>query len=154
MLRYAIIFIGLLVSGCGSGVLDVESSRFSTAQKRVDVLTKYVVMASGVDDTIFHLFNVNGKFSLSIPGASSWDYKIVMKVNQNDLMKWTDGFVEITQPDEDLLDWGYALIQEQPGWSVHSTPTVYTREHTNAQNETIVAIFHTEGIIFKRILQR
>ena len=147
--RYLMISVCFLV-GCGSGILDVQSSKFSTARKRIAFLRKRMVMFSEIQDTIFDLYDVNGKFSLGIPGPSHWDFKVIMRVKQHDLPKWVDGFEQIHNPEEELLQWGYKLLQGQPGWTVRSTPSVYERPN-ETEGEVIVAIFEEEEIVFKRI---
>lgn len=72
-------------------------------QRRVELLSAEKRKYSSIEDAEYDLFNVNG-FSnqkMILPGASSWDYKFVIKVDPSDIHKWLEGrdFIQVEHFD-------------------------------------------------------
>lgn len=145
----------LLLLGLGaciqtSNTILLDSDNFETKEERVEILMKEIKPFSSFDNAEFELFNVNG-FSnnkATIPGASSWDYKFVVRVNPSDIDNWTDGMTiaEIEDYDD---GWTKKIIQKREGdWKTESEPELYKR---NGENVTVMG-YRTEGIIFKQVV--
>lgn len=147
--RGVLTIISFLLAGCSSGVLDIKSSDYDTVQERIHILKKYTVMYSEIDDAIYSIYNVNGRPAFTIPGPSHWDYRIAMKCRRSDLDRWVKGLEEGSK-DAIRLDWGYDLVRGNSSWKTVSSPKVYIRKGEN----TVVAVFRDEGIIFKRMCTR
>jgi hypothetical protein len=86
---------GVLIASCQRDRTMIDS-RDLPAAERVTVLAQNITLKSDVLGADFKLFNVNFDRS-SIPGASSADYKIVIRVAPADTVKWIKGHeAEIT----------------------------------------------------------
>ncbi|WP_425222663.1 hypothetical protein [Psychroserpens sp.] len=129
----------------------LDSDTFKTKKERVACLKNEIKSKSEFDNAEFELFNVNG-FSNSrittIPGTSSWDYKFVIRVNPSDIDKWTQEMLEI-EPKNYNLNWTTEIIEKRAiDWITNSLPEFYTRTEDNV----LIIIFRTEGIIYKRMI--
>lgn len=147
-----LLFLSLIFSHCHTATSNrLDSDNYTTATARVAILEKEIIAYSPIGDAAFELFNVNG-FSNSrttVPGASSWDYKFVVKVASTDVDKWLDGWVEIEATDYNT-DWTDAIVANQStDWDVSTTPKYYTR----GDEDTVMLVYSIEGIIFKHITQ-
>lgn len=149
-LIYLLILIGLIsCSKTDSNRLD--SDNYDRKEARVQVLKNEIKTFSEIENAEFELFNVNGfsKGRSTIPGASSWDYKFVIKVNSADIDKWTTGFSTMQFSNIDK-GWMSKIIEKKPNdWKTNSKPEAYMRK---GQNVTML-IYRSEGIIFKRVLR-
>lgn len=129
--------------------LITDSDYYETKDERVKVLKKEIKSFSNFKNAEFELFNTNG-FSNSrpiLPGASSWDYKFVIKVNSFDVGKWTTGMILIEPKGIDET-WMKKVIQKRKNdWVTESTPEFYIRNGDNVK----VVVYRSEGIIFKRV---
>jgi len=141
---------GLIILGLSSCSETSDSNDYNPKEDRVKVLKKEIKSFSEFENAEFELFNVNG-FSNSrttLPGASSWNYKFVIKVNPTDVDKWTEGMILI---DSDEYDdsWMKKIIQERANeWRTDSEPEYYTRKG----NDVMMIVFRPEGIIFKSVV--
>lgn len=125
--------------------IDIDSK-----EKRLITLKKYVDFKSDVLDCEFDLFNVNGfdNDRLSVPGASSWDYKFCATINRNEVIKWTKNLKDTTFNIPEY-DWILNLIKHRPeNWSLHSVPKFYIG---NSMNDILV-VYEQEGTIFRHII--
>lgn len=97
------------------------------------------------------MFNVNGfskKRPTSIPGASSWDFKFAIRVTPSNVDKWTEGMQKIDFTDYNL-NWTEKIIEARAkDWKTTSTPEFYTNKSAN----TMLIVYRTEGIIYKRVI--
>ena len=102
----AIIIVFNSCSGINNATL-LNSKTFKTNTQRIACLSKEIKSKSNFNDAEFELFNVNG-FSnnrpTTVPGASSWDYKFVVKVASSNIDKWTEG-LQSTKPPNYNLKW-------------------------------------------------
>lgn len=128
----------------------LDSDDFNSREKRVEVLKNEIKSYSDFEDSAFELFNVNG-FSNSrtiVPGASSWDYKFVIKVTPSDIDKWTEGMIK-TEAGDYNGDWMDKVIEKRNSeWKTESQPEFYTRKGDNVA----MIVYRSEGIIFKRVI--
>ena len=132
----------VIVGGCRrSMTTDTRSSSLPDDASKIAFLRKYLVMPSQVQATEFHIEYHDNDGGL-VPGPSEWDMRVVMKVDPAKLPLWTDGFTPAEGAD---LSWGYTLLPSEKRWAIKSKPKVYQRGHA------VVAIFETEGIVFKRV---
>jgi len=102
-------------------------------------------------DAEFQLFNVNGfnNERIIIPGASSIDYKLVVKIDSADISKWINGMNETTQSENDC-SWIIDLIEHRKqNWETNSFPQYYI----NAEKDVTLIVFKSEGILFKRVME-
>ncbi len=145
-----ILIIGLSSCSDTSNSNKLESDDYDTKEKRVEILKKEIKSFSNFENAEFELFNVNG-FSNSrttLPGASSWDYKFVIKVESSKVDKWTHGMIK-TKPDNYDDGWMTEIIKERKSeWKTGSEPEFYIRKGDNV----IMVVYQDEGIIFKRVI--
>lgn len=141
----------LLLASC-SNKTKMDSDEYNLVEERVEALKLELIEKSDFTDTEFELFNVNGFHDASgwtVPGASSWDYKFVVKVDTSDVLKWAEGI-----PEVDSLtghqDWMADIVKRDAAkWRTTSKPAFYE----TASGDVEVAVFYREGIVFKRITQ-
>ena len=149
------LIFGLLIIALSSCSDTVDSNNLDSDKKkkkdeRVEVLKKEIKSFSEIENAEFELFNVNG-FSnrrTTVPGASSWDYKFAIKVNPSDIDKWTIGLMK-NELDGSNKEWMNKIIEmKKNDWKTKTEPEFYTRKGDNVT----VAVYRTEGIIFKRVI--
>jgi hypothetical protein len=162
-MKYLILNISFLflLSSCASGLekdyteeqnylKGLDSDNFRDKHERIEILKAEVKYFSPVLDAEFELFNVNGfnkQRNTSVPGATSRDYKFVVKVDTVDIKKWTNGFVPDTLKRDE--DWTRKIIPDkEQEWMFETTRETFIRP---GENVTMI-IYRKEGIIFKRIL--
>jgi len=128
----------------------LDSNDYDSKKERVEILKKEIMFKSNFENAEFELFNVNG-FSngrTTVPGASSWDYKFVIKVKLSDADKWTEGMIKV-EPKDYEIDWTKKIIEKRKNeWTTNSQPEFYTRK----EGEVMLVLYRTEGIIFKRVI--
>ncbi len=146
-----IITIGLL-SGCTSNdsyPTNLDSDDYEGKADRIEILRKEIKPFSDIHDAEFELFNVNGFHNqrTSVPGASSWDYKFVVKIDTVNISKWTSGMqtVKITDYDD---NWTKEITKHRKfNWETNSEPQYFIRNGENV----MLLVYKNEGIIFKRV---
>ncbi|WP_299442412.1 hypothetical protein [uncultured Aquimarina sp.] len=131
-----------------SNILD--SDDYDSKEERVEILKNEIKSFSDFENAAFELFNVNG-FSNSrtmLPGASSWDYKFVVKINPSEIGAWTNGMIKTKTKYHDD-EWMKKIIEDRKvEWQTTSDPEIYTRQGENV----LMIVYRSEGIIFKRII--
>jgi hypothetical protein len=130
----------------------LDSDKFDTKKERIETLKNEIKSNSDFDNTEFELFNVNGFTNTRtlVPGASSWDYKFVIRVKVSDINKWTEGWIRIKSTDNDL-SWTNEIIKKRANeWITISQPEFYTRKG----NDVLMIVFRNEGIIYKRVITK
>lgn len=128
---------------------NLSSISIKDKQDRIQTLSKYVNLKSAISDCEFYLFNVNGfnNERLSVPGASSWDYRFGVIISRSDVPKWTSNLRDTTFETADY-SWILELIKKRPGsWSLHSNPKFYV----NNSADNIIVVYEKEGVIFQKI---
>ena len=150
---FSIITVLILgVSSCSNhnNSSKLDSDEFESVEQRIQALKKEIIPASDFKNAEFELFNVNG-FSNSrttVPGASSVDYKFVVKVKTSDIDKWTKEMDKIKSLEGDQ-NWMTEIVKNRSAeWLTESQPEFYKRKDENVQ----LIVFRTEGIVFKRVL--
>lgn len=149
---YLILFV-ITIYACNNTSTSnstLNSASIEKKQDRIQMLAKYVNLKSGISDCDFDLFNVNGfgNERLSVPGASSWNYKFGVIVNSNDIPKWTNDLRD-TAFDTPDYSWILELIKYRPqNWSLHSKPKFYIGDSIN----DILVVYENEGAIFRKII--
>jgi len=129
------------------------SDDFETAKKRVEELKKHITVYSDFSDAEYEILNVNGNFTnerLTIPGASSWDYQFVIKVEKENIEKWISGMV--------LLD--SIVYRDSVPWVSHLNNKMTTKIYTNEVGEYYkrkgdsnhAVVFRNSGLLFRRIV--
>lgn len=150
-LFYIIITIGMF-SGCilsDPNSSKLNSKDYESKLERIEILKKEIKYFSDFLDAEFELFNVNGfhDHRISLPGASSWDYKFVIRVDSINISKWTTGMqvIEFTNYDD---NWTKEIIkQRKQNWETTSEPQFFIRK---GEDVTMI-IYKNEGVIFKRV---
>lgn len=126
----------------------LDSSIYKSPEERVHVLKETIIAPSDFKDAEFELFNVNGfgDRAAGIPGASSWDYKFIVKTDPTNIPKWIDGSQPAVMKNDDY-GWIRQLASKRPqNWVMTSVSRRYER-----QGVTVVVYFK-EGIVCKRVL--
>ncbi|AXT50885.1 hypothetical protein D1818_08625 [Aquimarina sp. BL5] len=128
----------------------LDSDDYESKTERVEILRNEIKSFSDFKNAEFELFNVNG-FSNSrttLPGASSWDYKFVIKIDSSDIKKWTEGMIK-TIPEDHDDKWMKEIIEKRRmEWQTTSDPEKYTRNGDNV----VMIVYRSEAIIFKRVV--
>jgi hypothetical protein len=127
----------------------LSSIAVDSKEERISVLKKEVHTATEIFDAEYHLVNANG-FSdqrTTVPGASSLSYAFVVKVDTNDINKWTAGLRKLTN-SKLTFNWMTKLPEDRKkNWQTDSVFAFYTDDNKSI---TVVAYKH-KGIIFKQI---
>jgi len=93
------ILICLGIQSCNSNDSNsttLTSNDITDRSERINILKREVKVFSELKDAEFYLVNANG-FSnqrITVPGASSLYYQFVIKIDTNDISKWTEGMTE------------------------------------------------------------
>jgi hypothetical protein len=149
--RFIVIFLIVGCFSCKESLRQLSSKDFISKKVRVEILKKEIISKSEFQDAEFELFNVNG-FSdgwTMISGASYWDYKFVVKVNQADIDKWTAEMLKVELENYDI-SWTTTIIEKRKTeWIINSIPEFYTRKNS----DVTLLVYRAEGIIFKRVIQ-
>lgn len=127
----------------------LDSSDLLKPQQRVEILKHEIISFSDFEDSDFILFNINGfnNTRISIPSASAWDYKFVIKLSKENLDKWLVGMKQIDSLDE---SWTKLLSEKRPNyWKTLSKPEYYCRE----DKPVFIIVYRDESLLFKRIIQ-
>ncbi len=128
----------------------LSSITIDNKQDRIAILKREVRLPSEIFDTEFDLVNANGFSNQreTVPGASSLYYGFVVKVDTNDISKWTNGLREL--PDSKLtFNWLNKLPEyRKKNWQTDSTSTFYIDDKDEG---VAVVVQRHEGIIFKKI---
>jgi hypothetical protein len=129
----------------------LDSDNFPIQAERIQKLGQQIKSFSKIKDAEFELFNVNGfsnARSPTIPGASSWNYTFVVKIEPSDLPKWRNGFRSFTPDGYDDI-WTKEIISARnENWITSSTPKYYKRVNSNVT----MIIYEEEGLVFKRVV--
>ncbi len=145
-----IAFCSYSCSGVKSSSNILDSQNLNSKNKRIKILKKEIKLFSDFENAEFNLFNVNG-FSnnrITLPGASSWDYKFALKVKPSHLDKWINDMVKIDTTNYDIT-WTKQLIEKRESeWKTNSKPEFYTRK----RDHVMLVLYRNEGIIFKRVI--
>lgn len=146
-----LLFIGILFcyTQCESSETRLDSDNYEDSTERVEILGRAIKTFSPIKDAEFELFNVNGfnSRSLSIPGASSWDYKFALKIDTADVYKWCDGMTEVSA-SADGIGWTKEIIQHRKAnWQTSVMPRYYERTGEGVK----MIVYYKDGILFKII---
>lgn len=152
LLLISICMVFIACKGNRSTSTILNSYDFENTNDRIEQLSNEITVYSKIQDAEFELFNVNG-FSnqrLSVPGASSWDYKIAVRINKSDIAKWTLGMADTT-----LSNYDDSWIKEitnyrKKNWQTKSLPKFYFRKGVDVR----MLVYEPEGIIFKRVINQ
>ena len=124
-LRKLLIILTLTISSC-SETNRLDSDDFITAEERVEVLDSEIPDVSKIKDAEFELFNANGFSSSSgfaVPGASSLDYKFVVKIDTADVSKWKEGMTKF-EPEHYDATWTMEIVKNRKGnWLTSTQPS-------------------------------
>lgn len=143
----------VLFGGCtlrNSDSSKLNSDDYESADERVEILKKEIKNFSKIKDAEFKLFNVNGfnNQRTSIPGASSLDYKFVVRIDTANISAWTNGMKQVEPKDFDN-SWQQELLKNRKqNWKIISNPEKYVREG----DDVMMLVYRNEGIIYKRII--
>lgn len=143
-------FILIACDSKESSRTKLDSDDFIDRAERVNNLEQQIKSSSTIIDSEFELFNVNGfgNQRMTIPGASSWDYKFAIKIDTNDIDKWLDGFECVEKLDGNQI-WMEEIIKNRKhNWIRKSKPEYFKRKNENV----ILILFRKEGVIFKRVI--
>ncbi len=128
----------------------IDSHDINNTEDRIKILSENIYYGSSFYDAEFSLFNVNGfpnSRSFDAPGASSYYYEFVVKINPDSVNNWLNSFTEINSINTDLT-WKNKLIDKRPKpWKTTSSPKYYTKQNGN----TIIIYYPKDGILFKSI---
>ena len=145
------ILIWLGIQSCNSNDSNsttLTSNDITDRSERINILKREVKVFSELKDAEFYLVNANG-FSnqrITVPGASSLYYQFVIKIDTNDISKWTEGMTETSSYSVD--NWmDKLLVSRKENWNIHSIPKAFTR----IGDSVIMFVYNEEGIIYKKL---
>jgi len=146
------ILICLGIQSCNSNDSNsttLTSKNVADKSERINILKKEVKIFSELNDAEFYLVNANGfsKQRISVPGASSLNYQFVIKIDTNDISKWTERMTETSSYSIDNYWMDKLLISRKENWNIHSTPKVFTR----IGDSVMMFVYKDEGIIYKKL---
>lgn len=150
MKQFFLFILTIISSSCQPTTTHLDSDNFTTNAARIAAIEQEIITKSPLQQAEFELFNVNGfvQHSSSLPGASSWDYQVALKVSPSSIPQWTAGFDLVPQLEENL-DWVDSIIQQRKEqWIYSSPPEFFIRENT----AVYMVIYRKEGLIFKRMI--
>lgn len=101
-------FILLCIVSCESSNF-IESKKYKTKQERIKVLKKYFKLRSEILDARYTIFDVNLN-NRSIPGPTSRDFKVIVKIDPANFQKWDEPDNITTEPLS--YDWAIAILQD------------------------------------------
>lgn len=142
------LFLGCFPSTVQSSK-HLDSNKYANSKERVEVLKAEIKVFSDFQDAEFELFNVNGfsNSQLTIPGASSWDYKFAIRTTPQKIRHWTTGLTKVDSLNQSI-QWTKEIVEERKeNWQTKSQPEYYIREG----HEVMLIVFRQEGILFKRV---
>lgn len=140
---FFLVFILLSVISCADGNKRIESKYVTSAQDRIAVLNKYFTPKTDIQDAYFDVYNVNFN-NRSVPGASSWDYKIILLSENTDPDMWTESLVQTSFPLD--IEWAETLLKENA--AEHITLSGPMLQYSNNQRQ--MTIYRDSGIILIR----
>lgn len=145
------IFAALILFSCTEQTdtdTRLTSKDYPSKEERITILKQETNLPSEIKDAEFSLFNVNGftHSRTTIPGASSWDYQIAVKIDTADIKSWIDNLAQLSI--DTTLSWtGVIPEQRKKEWICKSKPAYYI--HKNV----IMVFYRPEGILFRRQIQ-
>lgn len=153
MQKYFNIILLLFSISCSSDFSSsskLDSDEYGDKMERIEILKNEIKYHSDILDAEYELFNVNGfkNSRQSIPGASSWDYKFAIRIDPNDVSKWTSGFSKSNIAFADEKWTKEIIVNRIKNWETSSEPECFIRDN----EKVIMFVFKEEGIIFKRVL--
>ena len=147
-----LLFIFIFFNSCSKNLnsTHLNSENYNDKKDRIEILKKEINQNSEILDAEFELFNVNGFSDTDkiIPGASSWDYKIAIKIYPSDIFKWTNEFKK-SDTFQNNINWTKKIVEKRKeNWLTYSNPEFYYRNNSKVE----MIVFKEEGIIYKRII--
>ncbi len=123
----------------------VSSVGIANCEDRVLELKKYFNLKSNIIDTHFKIYDANLN-NRSVPGATSRDYKIALKLDPSLILKWTNDVKPVKNPND--LAWANdPVITSLEGFSVSEMPQYLGNEYKQ------LIVYPKSGIIFLRFYQ-
>ncbi len=167
-IHFILLFGLLILVSCDSNSSDkinndnkLESFDVENKQERIEVLSKQIKVYSEILDAEFSLFNANGfgNTIIFVPAASSWDYKMAIKIDKKNIGKWLKGMYETKKNPQDSV-WINSILEKlddkrKRNWQKSTKDAASTRFNTFYDNgQSKITIFYwAEEIIFQRIIQ-
>ncbi len=130
----------------------LDSDNYNNQQERIEKLVENIVCASEIYDAEFELFNVNGfanERNMSVPGASSWNHKFVVKIDTSNIKKWLETFTETKVAQANLEFFTEITKKRKENWKTVSEPKFYKRQ--NDEHVSII-LYEKEGILYKSVV--
>lgn len=137
-------FIALL-AGCSTSVKPVTSREMSSLEERISLLESYIQLSSPVEDVEFSLYDVNRGGSSRLPGASSRDYQIYLKVSPSNVELWLEGMSITSFPLD--TQWAQDIIAHRDNLKWPEGFLTYTGENS------LAFVQPEEGVLFLRFQQ-
>jgi len=149
-----------MIMSCSDTVTKLSSIDYDDQSERVEIISEELKAYSEIIDAEFDLFNVNGFKSqhhviFDVPGGSSWYYQCALKVDQNKMMNWTKGMLEVNidSLDYDPTRWIFKIVEHRKeNWITTSSPRLFIRKGDDSMREVGLIVYENEGFIFKYIL--
>lgn len=139
---FIIFYSATPATGSKNITTHTNSSVFRSKDEKFSFLKKYYVVISDVED-VEYIIDYYDNSSGFPPGPSDSYIRVALKINPQDIGKWLKGYEEI--PAEEM---GKGWLNDLPNtkeWNISSTPKYYK------QNNSMMVIYQSEGIIFERI---
>ncbi len=155
-MKYFFLLILVLLVSCSknstavnSSSTEMNSSSIVDKEKRISALMSEINEPSEILDAEFLLFNVNGftHSRASLPGASGWDYKFVVRIDSSNIDKWIDN--RFFRSNNFESEWADKLIKSRDvNWETDSEPEYYR----TSDSLVFLIVYRKECIIYKRFI--
>ena len=123
---------------------DTWSFEFEKVSDKLAFLSEYLIMHSKVIDTEYHIVYFDNSTGI-IPAPSDWDIRVALKVKEEDIHLWLDGFTEVLA-EEINLSWWDALVSYNIVFD-DANAKYYKREGSFSY----LVIFPDENVILKAV---
>ena len=141
-----ILLFCLSIFSCASSSSTIKSSDYSQKSERISTLKKYFNLRSDILDAHYKIYDVNAKTCL-VPGATDRDYRIIVKIDKSDVLKWTEK--EIMTSYHFDFSWAEELLQE---YNVTDFDLSGKRIMFSSEQKKML-VYTDAGIVLIRIVQ-
>lgn len=140
----------MIFLSCTKSDNRLSSKNYSDTEK-IKIIKEKIEVKSPIEWTEFELFDVNGD-ARSIPGPSSKDYKIVIKVHPDFIAEWTKNKQGWITPTQLGNDWKYNILNKEQLSAISNVNyTTYYKEDSGCKYT--LWINNERGIVIIRYSQ-
>jgi hypothetical protein len=105
MYKMSIFIVLVLLSGCsrsGPDSIDTTSAEFTSLQKKIEVVERYVKFRRAYETLDFAITYSNNSGGM-VPGPSDWDIRLIATVPEAEIQDWIPPGVKSSSVDSEWL---------------------------------------------------